>query len=986
MPTLQEAHAANYSDMPFEEFAQRVYQKHYSDMSYEQFAQKAGVPLNPVTPPLYNDRDQNVANVPRTPEPAPTGLASLPGAAANLVSGAAGAVAPAAKAVDSVVANVLRGARTGVANIVGLPVDAVNAAPMALNLIPGVSGVGPMSPNPIGGSKSIDTALGLGVVPEPPVNNAVDRYARRIGTELGAAAVPGSVAMRAASKLGVEGARRLPGVVGSVVARAANNPGKFIAAEGATAAAAGLGGQAASDAATASGAAPGSAGAIAADLAGSIAGAMGLNAAARLGPKAIRMKQAVRKDPNFDSPAVREAVTDDLAKASGMTPDELARKIDNTPSPAEVVPGYADNLAERTQNPGLASALRGKELGGDGALAARADANINAVNRAMSASAPAADTPGAFRSALDDNRTAAVAQADNSVAAAKAAVDDALAALPQAGTATARGSNIREALTDALAKARDYERKAWQAVRGAGTVEVDDLVRRFKNVSKSVGPFKKQYIPGEVTGKLNTLTQPTEASVAAQAEKLVDAFFKTGETSVGSRKPLPVRDLLDLRSELSTLAREAASGLQPNRETARIINKYVAAVDAFAAKNPGISEGWKAARAVSRDLNDRFTRPQTAVAQTLAKQQSTPTVDASAVPGKFVQPDQGRVTDFRRLMREAGDDPRARSAVEGQIVADVEAKGLANKPEQLRRYLNQRNIVLGEFPDLRRQLNELADRRTAATTAEQGRDATVSQIDKGPVGKYLQYGDEKATEAMGTVLASKDPKAAIDELIRFSGGGKDAIEGAKRALWSNMEKSALSKGEATSSLSGAKAWRPAALAEFLQKPGNKAVMERLYADNPEHLQNLNKIADAIKGANTTTKVQVGSGTAAGMKANENLPSVETLGSRFYAFKRGQVGAGYLIGNITAIIGRRSLKMAEGQQYVNLMREALLNPDMASLLLKQNNPANRALLRKSSKLWQGSAGSKLIDLLEAESAPNEDDRRTLTIRKRVLRPQ
>ena len=42
MPSLQEIHQQSYSDMPFNEFAQKFHGKFYSDMPYDQFMAKAG--------------------------------------------------------------------------------------------------------------------------------------------------------------------------------------------------------------------------------------------------------------------------------------------------------------------------------------------------------------------------------------------------------------------------------------------------------------------------------------------------------------------------------------------------------------------------------------------------------------------------------------------------------------------------------------------------------------------------------------------------------------------------------------------------------------------------------------------------------------------------------------------------------------------------------------------------------------------------------
>jgi hypothetical protein len=89
-----------------------------------------------------------------------------------------------------------------------------------------------------------------------------------------------------------------------------------------------------------------------------------------------------------------------------------------------------------------------------------------------------------------------------------------------------------------------------------------------------------------------------------------------------------------------------------------------------------LRQSYDEARAATVDFHDRFTRPQTAIAQTLDRQEGQYRQPDSAVAGKFVQADEGRVADFQALMREAGNDERVVSSVRDQILSDVRDRGL----------------------------------------------------------------------------------------------------------------------------------------------------------------------------------------------------------------------------------------------------------------------------------------------------------------------
>jgi hypothetical protein len=69
----------------------------------------------------------------------------------------------------------------------------------------------------------------------------LERGVNRVGQEVGAMAVPVGGAIVKGAKIGVDAARKLPGLLRAFVEPAAIDPVKFAAKEGATAAAAGTG-------------------------------------------------------------------------------------------------------------------------------------------------------------------------------------------------------------------------------------------------------------------------------------------------------------------------------------------------------------------------------------------------------------------------------------------------------------------------------------------------------------------------------------------------------------------------------------------------------------------------------------------------------------------------------------------------------------------------------------------------------------------------
>jgi hypothetical protein len=143
-------------------------------------------------------------------------------------------------------------------------------------------------------------------------------------------------------------------------------------------------------------------------------------------------------------------------------------------------------------------------------------------------------------------------------------------------------------------------------------------------------------------------------------------------------------------------------------------------------------------------------------------------MDDSVVPGRFAQTDQGRLNDLRSLLDEAGTDPRVRSGLADEVLADVQTRGLIERPDQLQRYLGERNVLLGEFPELRTRLEAAGVSRRELTAAEENtrqvtRDLTTPG--RSATASYLKFGDESVGDAIRTVTTSAKPREAVQELL-----------------------------------------------------------------------------------------------------------------------------------------------------------------------------------------------------------------------------
>lgn len=893
-------------------------------------------------------------------------------------------------AIMGVVDQGVRGVTEGVTNIVGLPQSVANLQRSAgkwgleqlgapQGVIDAVDYITPLASTPSAKDMqgALDTANNatadaLGVErPRAEADNFAERIANRAGEEVGAFLLPGTAIAKLGERIGVEGARQLPALSRMFVEPAAVNAAKFMGKEATIATGAGLGAGAANEVFNG-----GKDDNPIVDVLGALAGAGVTGIGTSLASSVSDVGRALFGNGSYADEVVKDAVMRRVATAAGLPtrpgvdPDltPLINQVESGVRVGDVVPGFTDSLADRTRNPGLAAMEYSRQGGPNaGSYTQQRANNTTAVDNALETVAPDG-TPGQLSDALRTERDRRIADAGAQTATAQDAYSRAVAGLQPVMTGEGRGASIRTALEDASEAAKKVLAEAWRPVNeSAQQVDVAPLANRFTETTAEQPLANRRYVPGEA-GIPDQLVQP---GTPAQPTGILDAsgnpIMRPGQE--GSSQA-PLNEITSLRSTLTDELRNPAT----TPKERRVLEQYIGQLDDYMAKNiPDELRGqYDAARRATVDFNDRFTRPQTAIAQTLDQREGMPRYPDSSVPNRFVQSDQGRIADFEALMREAGNDTRVQTAVRDQILSDVRDRGLLENPQALQDYLGQYGTVFGKFPQLREELGTaggLRQQLTSAETAEQTLRQDLTKQGRSTVANYLSYGDEKAQQAMKGVLAARDPRASIDELISFVGDDKKAVEGARKVFWDILQEKSRAGGRTTANIDGRQPWSPAALNDFLDNPANAAVAERLWRDNPEHLQQVRKIAEAIKGVDVRNSAKAPNTSGTPQGSFEQLLSPETLQSRFYAYRSGKISGSFLVTALVSTLVRRGVRKAQEEGFQRMLDDVVLNADTAALLMRENNPADRAALAKKAKLWFGNEANTIMNSM---SADDEDD--------------
>ncbi|MDH6231051.1 hypothetical protein M2281_001623 [Mesorhizobium soli] len=937
--------------------------------------------------------------------------------ASGVPGGTAGAPEPEPSIVDTIMGALgyagntgavgLNGARRGMAEFAALPglaVDAANNAPRLLNLLPGVDNVGPMTDHPFLGSQMLadnfDAALRapaeLGAAAYNKAAEAVgsdsraqadrqpedafQRIVHRVGREVGATAVPVGGAIGVASRVGVDGARQLGPLGRFFVEPAAVAPESVIAKEATYATGSGMGAGIANEAAGNSQDGDN----FWSDFLGSLAGVGITGLASKVIGTGRNVLGAVTGKPNYMDDVAGEQVVNQIIDNSSSLADQYARtgQVDTrplarqlrTPSAAEdAIPGYVSNIGDRSGDPALMTHAQNVDMVSPGAANMRRTANNQAIDARMAELAPNGD-PAAFRSSLEANRDSTIARAAEEEDLARAIFGDANQAIePTMPNASARGSSLRAGLQDAKDTLRSAVDESWDPINNA-TTKVD------------VGPLRDRFAQVDETLPLNDRQRfrPTEANVPQQlapaandapvATGLLDA---SGNPIMRDAKPVqaevPLREVTSARSGLSDDMRAQRANGQ--NQAARVGQKYVDEIDSFVenAIPTELRQQYDAARAARRDMADRFERPGTAIAETLRKREGGGyQMNDNTVSGRFVQPDGGRLDDMNAVLREAGDDPRVRTAMADEILAQVQKNGLADRPDALERWMTERRSLLDNFPELRDRLGKVREARSAVSAAEFGRRETEKRLTvpgRSAQATYLKYGDEATVDAINAVTSGPKPREAARELLAAAGDTPEARLNARSALWESVKTKKFSAPDAK----GAERWDAKRLKAMFDDPKVSAVADELWADNPQDLADIKEVFGALAGAegSVRTRAAGSSGTAQAL-ANKFDPSMtaSSIASRVRSVHRGQLSPGIAVVDLAATYLRNRSAKVQARAIDTLSSAVVNNPGLAADLLERYNPADWAARRRMIAQKYGVRATQILNLLDEAHGQDE----------------
>ncbi|MBB3411197.1 hypothetical protein FHT87_005150 [Rhizobium sp. BK316] len=253
-----------------------------------------------------------------------------------------------------------------------------------------------------------------------------------------------------------------------------------------------------------------------------------------------------------------------------------------------------------------------------------------------------------------------------------------------------------------------------------------------------------------------------------------------------------------------------------------------------------------------------------------------------------------------------------------------------------------------------------AGEHLAQTAAD--RKAALDSYQKSAAGKLLKVDDPSdVVKTIGAIFNRSDAVAQMKALAKAAAADPDAMAGLRKAIVEHMENRLISNTEAGTS--GRNLIKSDQFQTFLGK--NFTALRQVFSD--EELNTMRAIAQDLKRANrsiASSKLPGGSNTAQDTAAIAAHSMKESLLSKIVTHIVGG-GAGFLttgpVGLAAGVVGSHvlgSMREAGIRNIEDLIRDAMLNPDLAKALLMKapKRPDTGSALTLAARLRNLSAFS------------------------------
>jgi hypothetical protein len=711
------------------------------------------------------------------------------------------------------------GANRGLANVLGAPVDLINAAPMLGNLLPGEQGIGPIVDRPVGGSEFLKDQLPDSLM-EGPTDTPGQRLAGRIGEEVGATLVPMGAGLRTGSQLLNAGGKASGGALKRALQESAmasaKSPLRAAVGDIGSAAAAGTAAGVAREAGA------GETGQVLAGIAGGFApSAAGGVASVLPGPKVVKKGAEISRQytagklsqeradtirrkvplskyfvagPDELSPAVNAIAQNSVARElqSELTPAAKA-SLAESEDLAKRFPEFNAPLGNRTDSPGLKATQQAVEAKMSPleveARLQQQQGQEAAIDRYKSALAPQGSPDPEFILDKASGRLSSIKdRIERAEGAASGQRENAANALPEVDRAGS-GAILRN-------RYDDLRRGVSEEMRGLAkqlNLSEVDLTDEFINWRKTIKDDLKE-------GELFAMARSLPSAELEILNKFKGESVRKGTDSFGAKINPPetvlpenkvtFQDIKTYREELGESIRQAERmGFGQKKRRLVVLQKDLDNFieSSLSEKDPDlISRYGQFRQRYKSDFIDRFEK---GVLEKVEKsnQGGFYALPDEKVASEFFKP--GAVSAARQFNETFGTDAEAYQALEGSVLDSMRQATVRDGVIDLGKYktwMRLHDSILNEFPELKSRIEDIGQVNSAISMRQNELRLRREKVENSFLAKTIDNvvsGKQNPEQVLDNVL--KRP-ALMQQLLNATDKAPEAAAGLRRAVWDKV--------------------------------------------------------------------------------------------------------------------------------------------------------------------------------------------------------
>ncbi len=449
---------------------------------------------------------------------------------------------------------------------------------------------------------------------------------------------------------------------------------------------------------------------------------------------------------------------------------------------------------------------------------------------------------------------------------------------------------------------------------------------------------------------------PTEATIGANLERERDEFIRRANTARAGEEGVSG----GAGGVSTTFPGARGTSLPPAGGTRGSVRSSAVPEPLVPQFDEGAAERLKSARAASSERFRTFDRGPIAATIKTAPTTSEFKMPSSAVPGKVFRSGPAGYEAAQAYAKASGKpylDPFVDAATESLRREAMTPEGVID-PKAFAKWQEKNSEAIRALPaEVRNKFSTAASATEVYQDAVAARKEALDGFQKSRVGAFLGIHDpEDVTKTVGSIFGRQDAVGRMRDLAQTIGHDPNAVEGLRKSIADFLIRKATSTAEAGTS--GESKLNPATFQNFLRD--NRATLLAAGFSESE-VATMQAIGEDIKRGQRTlqaTKLEGQSNTAQDMakrmeKAAEHRP-MSMFQKLFFGFEFVKEAHHFMGAKgvaAAAVAGAAKhiwsfLHDAGVGKSDELVREALINPEIAEKLIRPGIPSNEDELAKA----------------------------------------